>query len=142
MKKILFAGIMICFGALLFGQSPVGTWKTIDDETGDAKSYVEITQASNGTLQGKVVKILTPGKENKKCTDCKGAKKDKPILGMEILWGLEKDGDGWSGGKILDPNKGKEYKCKMSLKDNNTLDVRGYIGFSLIGRTQTWYRVE
>ncbi len=126
----------------MYAQSPIGTWKTIDDETGKEKSYVQIYETKSGKLQGKVVKILTPGKENAKCTDCKGDNKDKPINGMVILWGLEKDGSSWSGGHILDPNKGKQYKCKINLKDANTLEVRGFLGVSLLGRTQTWYRVE
>ena len=74
---------------------------------------------------------------------CKGDKKDKPIEGMVIVWDLEqKSGTEWDGGKILDPKNGKEYKCLIELKDANTLKVRGFIGVSLFGRTQYWYRVE
>ena len=125
----------------MFGQSPIGTWKTIDDETKQAKSYVEIFE-KDGKLYGKVTKILTKGKEDAKCTDCSGALKNKPILGMQILSGLKKDGKEWNGGKIIDPNSGKEYKAKMSLNGNDKLDVRGFIGISLVGRTQTWQRVK
>ncbi len=125
----------------MFGQSPIGTWKTIDDETKQAKSYVEIFE-KDGKLYGKVIMILTKGKENAKCTDCTGALKNKPIVGMQILSGLKKDGKEWNGGKIIDPNNGKEYKAKMSLNGSDKLDVRGYIGISLVGRTQTWQRVK
>lgn len=142
MKKLILSSLVFLFGVLAYAQSPVGTWKTIDDKTGNEKSYVQIYEASNGTLEGKVVKILTPGKENAKCDDCKGALKGKPINGLVIVKGMKKDGDEYTGGNILDPNNGKEYKCKMKLKDKNTLDVRGFLGISLLGRTQTWYRVN
>ena len=72
----------------------------------------------------------------------KERKKDKPILGMDILSGLTKDDDEWNGGTILDPKNGKEYKCYIKLLDNNTLKLRGYIGFSLIGRTALWKRAD
>ena len=139
-KSILF-GLFFMLTSLMYAQSPIGTWKTIDDETKQAKSYVEIFE-KDGKLYGKVTKILTKGKENAKCTDCSGALKNKPILGMQILSGLKKEGKEWNGGKILDPNSGKEYKAKMSLNGNDKLDVRGFIGISLVGRTQTWQRVK
>lgn len=142
MKKLLLTSFVLLFGVIAYAQSAVGTWKTVDDKTGKEKSHVKIYETKNGTLQGEVVKILTPGKENAKCTDCKGDKKDKPINGLTMLWGMKKDGDGWTGGTILDPNSGKEYKCKMKLVDKNTLEVRGFIGVSLLGRTQTWTRVQ
>ncbi|WP_314241999.1 DUF2147 domain-containing protein [Empedobacter tilapiae] len=141
MKKSILFGLFFMLTSLMYAQSPIGTWKTIDDETKQAKSYVEIFE-KDGKLYGKVTKILTKGKEDAKCTDCSGALKNKPILGMQILSGLKKDGKEWNGGKILDPNSGKEYKAKMSLNGNDKLDVRGFIGISLVGRTQTWQRVK
>ena len=141
MKKSILFGLFFMLTSLMYAQSPVGTWKTIDDETKQAKSYVEIFE-KDGKLYGKVTKILTKGKEDAKCTDCSGALKNKPILGMQILSGLKKDGKEWNGGKIIDPNSGKEYKAKMSLNGNDKLDVRGFIGISLVGRTQTWQRVK
>ena len=141
MKKSILFGLFFMLTSLMYAQSPIGTWKTIDDETKQAKSYVEIFE-KDGKLYGKVTKILTKGKENAKCTDCSGALKNKPILGMQILSGLKKDGKEWNGGKIIDPNSGKEYKAKMSLNGNDKLDVRGFIGISLVGRTQTWQRVK
>lgn len=142
MKNLLLAAVFICAGFITHAQSPVGTWKTIDDETGAATSYIKIYQTKDGKLQGKVEKILEPGRENANCTNCSGDKKDKPIIGMVIMWGLAKDGDEWSGGQILDPKKGKQYKCTIKMKNNNQLELRGYIGFSLIGRTQVWDRME
>ena len=128
-------------GTLVFGQSPIGTWKTIDDETGKEKSHVEIFE-KDGMLYGKVIKILTKGKENSKCDKCKGALAGKPIKGLVILSGLKKDGNEWSGGKIIDPNSGKEYKASLRLNGKDKLDVRGYVGISLVGRTQTWQKVK
>ncbi|MEM9547697.1 MAG: DUF2147 domain-containing protein [Bacteroidota bacterium] len=136
------AYLLLCFlglSTLSIAQSAVGTWKTIDDEDGTEKSHVVIYE-ENGKLFGKVEKLINP--EQTICTACKGDKKDKPIEGMQIMWGLKPDGSKeWKGGKIMDPKNGKEYKCKIELKDENTLNVRGFIGFSLLGRTQTWYRV-
>ncbi|WP_313384840.1 DUF2147 domain-containing protein [Chishuiella sp.] len=141
MKKIILFNLFFMLTSFMFAQSPIGTWKTIDDETKQPKSYVEIFE-KDGVLYGKVTKILTKGKEDAKCTECSGTLKNKPILGMQILSGLKKSGKEWTGGKILDPNKGKEYKAKMSLNGNDKLDVRGFVGISLVGRTQTWYRVK
>jgi len=79
-------------------------------------------------------------KKDRQCTECEGSDKDKPILGMVIINGLEKDGDTWEDGTILDPESGKVYKCYITLENKNKLKVRGYIGFSLLGRTQYWSR--
>jgi uncharacterized protein (DUF2147 family) len=147
MKAIgLILGACTLFAAqFAFAQaSPVGLWKTIDDETGKPKSLVRITE-QNGVYQGKVEKLFREADQdqNPKCDKCDGANKDQPIIGMTILFNLKKDGDDYSGGQILDPAKGKLYKSKLSLIENNKkLNVRGYIGFSLLGRTQTWVREE
>ena len=132
--------LFFCIGTLsINAQSAVGIWKTIDDEDGKVKSHVEIYERE-GKLYGKVAKLINS--ESTLCSECKGDKKDQPIEGMEIIWNLEEDSDTeWEGGKILDPASGKEYKCKIELTDINTLNVRGFIGFALLGRTQTWYRV-
>ena len=126
----------------VFCQLPIGTWKTIDDHTGKEKSHVRIYETKGGNLQGDVAKILDPAKENATCAACTGTRKNKPVKGMIILWGLKKDGDEWSGGQILDPEKGKQYQCIIKPKGKNELEVRGYAGFSLIGRTQVWPRVQ
>jgi uncharacterized protein (DUF2147 family) len=135
-------GIRAEIGAKEHSNSPVGRWKTIDDVTGDAKSVVNIWE-ENGKLFGRIQKIVTPDPHdlNPKCEDCKGEQKGKPVIGLRILWDLQKDGDGWSGGTILDPETGKTYKCLLSLEDGGKkLKVRGFIGVSLVGRTQYWLR--
>lgn len=143
MKKSVIYSVLFVFAGIISmqAQSVIGKWKTIDDETGAAKSIVEIYQ-NNGKVYGKVVQILEKGKEDKVCDQCKGDKKNKPIKGMVIIDGLSKNDDEWDGGKILDPKSGKEYKCVISLENENKLKVRGYVGFSLLGRTQYWTRVK
>lgn len=142
-KAILVLSLMA--SAALAAPVAVGTWKTIDDETGAVKSLVEISEA-DGQLTGKIVKLFRKPEEDQdpKCDKCSGDKKDKPLIGLQILWGLKADGNGkWSGGEIMDPKKGKTYSCKMELiEDGKKLKVRGFLGFSLLGRTQTWERQE
>lgn len=122
-------------------QTVVGKWKTIDDETGKQKSVVEIYE-NNGKIYGKVVEIFDKSKEGKLCDECEGAKKGKPIKGLVILEGLSKKGSSWEGGTILDPTSGKVYKCTVSLENKDKLKVRGYVGISLLGRTQNWERLK
>ncbi len=141
--KTLLLALPLCMAALSAqaADSAVGRWKTIDDKTGKVKSIVEISQATNGTLSGKVVDILQSDKgPNPVCSDCQGANKGKPIKGMTILWNLKSDGAGsWSGGTILDPANGKTYKSKMKLQAGGArLDVSGCVAF--ICRAQTWQR--
>ena len=146
MIKHLAAAAALCAlaGTALAQATPVGLWKTIDDETGKEKSFVRITEAG-GVLSGKVEKIVDPAKQEQVCQECTDARKGQKVLGMTIVEGVKKNADGsvWDGGTILDPNNGKVYKVKMTPKDGGkALDVRGFIGFSLLGRTQTWVRVE
>lgn len=124
----------------LSGQSVLGVWKTIDDKTKDAKSHVKIYE-KGGKVYGKVIKLL-PAATTKVCIDCPGNKKGKSLIDLDILWNMVKDGNVYDDGEIVDPANGKVYSCKMYLKDKNTLIVRGYLGISLLGRSQTWYRVE
>lgn len=137
--------ILLVAASSAFAQNPaVGLWKTIDDKTGKVKSLVRITE-SGGELQGKIEKLFRPAdqEQNPKCDACDGANKDQAIIGMTILYGLKKDGDEFNGGSILDPNNGKLYRSKIKVIDNaKKLEVRGYIGFSLFGRSQTWVREE
>jgi uncharacterized protein (DUF2147 family) len=121
-------------------QSPVGRWRTIDDESGKPKSIVEVYQARDGGYAGKVVEILdTRDGPNPLCDKCRGANHDKPIKGMVILWGLRPAGDGWAGGMVLDPEKGKAYKSKLQLREGGRkLGVSGCIAF--ICRSQDWLR--
>jgi uncharacterized protein (DUF2147 family) len=139
MKKIIFSFVALFFATLSFAQIE-GKWKTIDDETGQAKSIVEIFKKTDGKYYGKVSQLLIKP-EHANCIDCKDDRKNKPILGMEIIRGMKKDGADFSGGTITDPKTGKTYKCNIS-RDGEKLNVRGYIGFSLIGRSQTWYLVK
>ena len=122
--------------------NPVGLWKTIDDTSGEPKALVRIA-LDGGMLTGTIEKLFRkPGEDpNPKCDKCEGARKDQPITGMQILSGLKPDGDEWAGGEILDPNNGKVYKAKARLADDGKkLEVRGFIGISLLGRTQVWQR--
>ncbi len=141
MRIKLLALVLAMLPVAAFAQNtPVGRWKTIDDETGKVKSIVEITQASNGTLSGKVVEVLSSDRgPNPTCDKCSGANKDKPVKGMTILWGLKKDGEGWAGGTVLDPAKGKTYKSKLKMIDGGAkLGMSGCIAF--ICREQVWVR--
>jgi uncharacterized protein (DUF2147 family) len=124
--------------------SPVGLWKSIDDGSGKPTALIRITD-NGGELQGKIEKLFRePGEEqNPKCVACTDARKDQPILGMTIVNGLKKHGDDYEDGEILDPKNGKVYKSKVTLKDGGKkLDVRGYIGVPMFGRSQVWVRQE
>lgn len=144
MKK-LFAMTLFLVSSMSFAQdlkSPVGRWKTFRDGTDTPRSIVRIEEV-NGVLEGYVEKSFPQEGEPAEpvCQACTGEFKDKPIIGMKFLWGFKKEGALYTGGQILDPKNGKIYKCKMEvLKDGKELNVRGYIGVSLFGRTQTWKR--
>lgn len=142
-NAIAFAFIAGALPAFAANDTPVGKWKTIDDETHEVKSIVEVTENA-GVLEAKVLQVLKSDQgPHPLCTKCPGERKDQPVEGMNIMWGLKKDGDEWSGGQILDPAKGKIYKVTLKLADGGKkLDVHGYIGISLIGRTQQWIRIE
>ena len=100
-------------------QDIYGHWKTVDDETGKAKSIVEIYK-EDGKVYGKIVELLDPPRPNPLCEECTGALKDAPIIGLQIIDGLSKDGDEYNDGRILDPNNGKTYKCYITLEDDDT----------------------
>jgi len=144
--KTLFASLLLAAAAgnAMAQTTPAGLWKTIDDDTKAEKSLVRITDAG-GVYTGKVEKILTD-KPDAKCTECTDARKDQPIQGMVILREIKQDASDkalWVGGDILDPNNGKTYKVRLKPVDGGKkLEVRGYIGAPLLGRTQTWIRVE
>jgi uncharacterized protein (DUF2147 family) len=145
MKKTLIAAALSLAASLALAQAtPAGLWKTIDDDTKAEKSLVRITD-SGGVLTGKVEKILTD-KADAKCVECTDERKDKPVQGMVILRDIKQDPSDkalWIGGDILDPNNGKVYKVRIKPADGGKkLEVRGYIGAPLLGRTQTWLRVE
>lgn len=140
-KKIfIFLASLFCL-MTVSSQSVIGKWKTFDDKTGDAKSVVEIYE-KDSKVYGKIIEILNPEKKNDKCTKCSGQDKDKPLKGLTIIKGLKKDGKEYSDGEILDPSSGKLYKCTISLENKDKLKVRGYVGISAFGRSQTWTRIE
>lgn len=138
--QLLIIGIALTLGVNSYGQTIFGKWKTYDEETGKEKSIVKIYE-ENGKAYATILQVLEKGKEDNVCENCEGDKKNKPIKGMQIIDGLKKDDDEWNGGTILDPKNGKEYKCLIVLEEQNKLKVRGYIGFSLMGRTQYWTRL-
>ena len=142
---LLGMALLVFIAAPTFAEniSPVGRWKTVSDKTGKATSIVEIS-LRNGKLFGVVSELLGERKNpNPLCKKCEGERKDQPIKGLNILWGLAQDKDEWNGGYILDPDNGTAYRCIITLsEDGQQLNVRGYIGFSLFGRTQTWFRAQ
>jgi len=123
--------------------SPVGLWQTIDDKSGKPRSLIRINK-QNGEYSATVEKgLLETDTGDAVCSKCTDERKDQPIIGMTIAKGLKENGDRYDGGNILDPENGKVYKCKMTLNESgNELEVRGYIGISLLGRSQIWTRVE
>lgn len=144
MKQLVAASLLALSGSLACAQiSPVGLWKTIDDDGKTEKSLVRIVEAG-GALMGKVEKIFDPSKQDSRCDKCGDERKDKPVLGMTILRNVKQDADDkelWTGGEILDPNNGKTYKTRLKPVDGGKrLEMRGYMGPFF--RTQVWHRVE
>ncbi len=142
--KSLFAAALL-LPALAFAQAtPVGLWKTIDDDGKTAKSQVRISE-QGGTLVGSIDKVLAPAAtSDARCDKCSDDRKGQPLVGLQIIRGVKAEGDGvWAGGEILDPSNGKTYRTRLKPVDGgNKLEVRGYIGAPLFGRTQTWVRIE
>ncbi len=127
-------------------QNPTGYWKTIDDVTGQPKAIIKISESKDKTLVGKIMKVYFSAENNQTvCTACLGNKHNQPIIGMTILEKLAQNKsqlNEWKGGRILDPKNGKEYRCLIQLVDQGQkLNVRGYLGISLFGRSQTWLRM-
>ena len=116
-----------------------GVWVSVDDVSNKRKSEISL-YVEGGKLYGQIARLLLEEDKGKQCAACKGDLKNKPIEGLTIIEGLEWDGTAWTGGKILDPANGKQYSCTLTLEDDQTLKVRGYLGISLLGRTQTWYK--
>jgi len=143
--SVALVGLAAALPGLAEAQTtPVGLWKTIDDETKAEKSLVRVTESA-GTLTGRIERLLDPSKQDAKCDKCSDARKDQPVSGMTIITGVRASDDKslWEGGEILDPNNGKTYKVRMKPVDGGKkLEVRGYIGAPMLGRTQTWIRVE
>ena len=143
-RTIGFLLLSFLMMAGVFAQTPIGTWKTIDDETNKPKSLVEIYE-QDGKLYGKVTKLFREPDEEQDpvCDECDedDPRYNQRVLGMVILEGLEKEDDKtWEDGEILDPKNGSVYSCYIEMVEADKLKLRGFIGFSLIGRTQYWYR--
>ncbi len=138
------AGVIALPDPVLAQEAPTGIWKTIDDASGKPRALVSIVEFK-GVLTGKVEKLFyeVGDERNPRCMMCSDARKDQPVIGMTILSGLKREGNAmvWSGGEILDPDNGKIYKSKATLVDGGRkLEVRGYVGLTVFGRTQTWLR--
>ena len=143
-KYAIAAAALLAHGLVLAQATPVGLWKTIDDKTKSEKALVRITEGG-GVLTGRIEKLLgADAKPDAKCDKCEDDRKDKPVVGLEIVRGVKKSGSDealWDGGTILDAGEGKVYKVRMKPVDGGkTLEVRGYIG--PFYRNQTWIRVE
>ena len=140
--KVLFAAALLLPVIASAQSTPVGLWKTIDDDGKTAKSLVRISE-QGGTLVGSIDKLLDPAAPtDSKCDKCSDDRKDKPVVGLQIIRGVKAEGDGvWGGGEILDPNNGKTYRTRLKPVDGGKkLEMRGYIG--PFYRSQLWQRVE
>ena len=144
-KSIAAALISLMALPALAQMSPVGLRKTLDDKDGSAKSEIRIVDNA-GVFTGKIEKILDPkAKPGELCVECTDDRKGQPMLGLEIIRGVRQVGGQavWEGGTIVEPSTGKIYKMKMTpIEGGAKLEMRGFIGFSLLGRTQTWLRVQ
>ena len=141
MKKAFLTLVLLTITISINAQTIFGKWHSTNEDTGEVDSVIEVYK-KDGKAFAKVLEIKNPDRKNAVCNLCEGKNKNKPILGLNILTGLEKDDDEWSGGKILDPRNGKVYKCYIKLEKPNKLKIRGYIGFALIGKTAYWTRAE
>ena len=146
LKIALATAVFLAHTVVLAQATPAGLWKTIDDETKKEKSLIRVTESA-GVFTGKLEKFLDPAtKPDTTCEKYTDERKDKPVLGMTLMRNVKKNADEaaqWDGGDILDPNNGKVYKVRLKPIDSGkSLEVRGYIGTPILGRTQTWIRVE
>lgn len=138
MNKLLLTFALSFISVISFAQIE-GKWKTIDDETGKPKSIVEISKDSKGRYNGKIVQLLIKP-ENANCVKCKDDRKNKPLIGLEIIRGLTKDGNEFSGGTITNPKDGKSYKTEL-VREGDVLKVKAII-MGIAVKTQTWHKVS
>lgn len=148
-KPFLLSSSLLMASASVFATADIqGTWRSIDDKTGFSKGIIEITKADDGSYTGKIIEVIPrPGYTPKTtCDKCSGALKNKPILGMTVLSGMKQSSKNereFTGGRILDPLTGKSYKSKMKLNNSGSrLNMRGYVGVEVVGRSQTWIRQD
>lgn len=140
LKQAIGMAIFLLFAHTLLAADGIsGRWTTIDEKTGKKRAVVELSVAGN-TLSGTIIETYKEAGDTGICSKCPAPFKGKPVQGLRFVWGLkQKSATEWDGGKILDPKTGKIYSAKMTLQGNKLL-VRGYMGISLLGRTQTWVR--
>lgn len=144
-RRVALLGLLLALASptpARAADSPVGYWTTIDDDGKTPSSVIQIFPRGK-KLYGKIVRLINPREKDPRCTACDGPRKNQRILGMEILRDFEPDDDEWSGGYILDPRNGTEYKCYMEvIEGGKRLKVRGYVGIALLGRTQYWQKAK
>lgn len=131
--------LMACYASVSLAKAPLGIWTTIDEKTGKKRSEIRLSMEHN-ELSGKIIRVYPEAGDTGICKACPGKFKNQPIQGLNFLWGLKEDKHGsWHDGEILDPKSGKIYRAKMTQRGDK-LYVRGYVGLSLLGRTQIWVR--
>ena len=141
MKKVFFTTLLFALSITINAQTIFGKWNSKNEETGNIDSIIEVYE-KDGKAFAKVIDIKGSERRKAICVQCKDENKNKPILGLNILTGLEKDGEEWSGGNILDPRSGNIYNCYIKLIKSNKLKIRGYIGLALFGKTVYWERAQ
>ena len=141
MQKLNITLILLIITNSINSQSIFGKWYSTNDETGEIDSVIEVYKKQEKAF-GKIIEIKNSERKNAVCDLCKDKNKNKPILGLNILNGLEKDGEEWSGGTILDPRNGNVYKCFIQLVQQDKLKIRGYLGLSIFGKTAYWQRAK
>ena len=140
--RVLFSTLILAFVAGAFDSSPAGVWRTIDDNTHKARGLIRLYE-HNGEIFGKIEASFDPKEAKEVCDLCTGDRKNQPVIGLVVMRNMKKHGAEYSGGDILDPDTGNIYRCKFTMEDGGRkLLVRGYIGFSLLGRSQVWLRQE
>jgi len=141
MKKVFFTTLLFALSITINAQTIFGKWNSTNEETGNIDSIIEVYE-KDGKAFAKVIEIKGSTRKNAVCEKCEDENKNKPILGLNILTGLEENEDEWSGGNILDPRNGRIYNCYIKLIKPNKLKIRGYIGLALFGKTAYWERAE
>jgi uncharacterized protein (DUF2147 family) len=141
MKKVFFTTLLFALSITINAQTIFGKWNSTNEETGNIDSIIEVYE-KDGKAFAKVIEIKGSTRKNAVCEKCEDENKNKPILGLNILTGLQENEDEWSGGNILDPRNGRIYNCYIKLIKPNKLKIRGYMGLALFGKTAYWERAE
>ena len=142
MKTKITTILILLFTVYINAQTVIGKWNSRDENTGEVDSVIEVYE-KNGKVFGKIIDIIDQKNKVALCTLCTGSKKDKPVLGLHILYKLEHNGNQkWSGGYGLDPRKGNYFNVYIKLINPNKLKIRGYAGIPLFGKTVYWERVQ